>query len=343
MMQSDVDRIREWNPDGVIAVIHSHEALEPWLELPCPVVNVGTHADHPRLHSVTMDEAAVGRLAAEHLTACGFQRFGFVGYQGNPASARRRQGFCSALSHPDALEVFDSPFGVWEMPDGRDTAIEDQVKAWMDKLEKPVGILAWNDQTALGILQWCHAMDLRVPDEVAVVGVDDDETWCQLSLPPLTSVRTPLRRIGFQGAATLDTLMAGGKAPARLTELPPEALRRRKSTDALAVDDPLLVEALRFIRENVHRRLAVSDVVDAVTVSRRLLEVRFRQKLGRSILAEIHRVQIQVAEELLRNTGATMPTIAARAGFRDVNHLTRVFGKSVGRPPAAYRQWAELA
>jgi LacI family transcriptional regulator len=342
MMHETVGRIHEYHPDGVIAVIPSDEAIEPWLKLPCPLVCVGSQREDAELYSVRSDEKAVGRAAAEHLLECRLKNFGFVGFQANPASQKRKQGFLDAIGDVGPVSVLETKHHSAIVPVGEVVPFENKLLQWVEALPRPFGILAWNDITALLVLQACRHLQIPVPEQAAVMGVDDDEVWCGLALPPLTSVRTPNRRCGFQAAAMLDNLINGTEPPQRNLALPPDGVQRRRSTDVLATDDPLVIEALRFIRENIQKRLSVSNVVDAVAVSRRLLEMRFREVLDRSILDEIHRVQLQVAEQMLRNTDVPIRTIAIRAGFRDVNHLTRIFSNTMGLPPAAFRKQSRL-
>ncbi|MFW6033136.1 MAG: substrate-binding domain-containing protein, partial [Phycisphaeraceae bacterium] len=261
-------------------------------------------------------------------------------YPGNPASEAREQGFFRTVAGlPGAARHTFESTGAPGAEDAKNIKpFDEQLGAWLKQLTPPIGLMAWNDAAAAVLVQTCARIGLSVPEQVAVIGVNDDEAWCGFCVPPLTSVRPPLKRIGYEGAQLLAQLMEGEPVPSEPLLLPPEGVHVRRSTDVLAVDDPVVARALRYIREHVSERINVADVVRHVRVSRRLLEDRFREHLGRSPLKEIHREQLRIADHLLRTTNLPPKVIAMRAGYRDVNHLTRVFSKERGLPPATYRR-----
>jgi LacI family transcriptional regulator len=184
----------------------------------------------------------------------------------------------------------------------------------------------------------CRQMGLRIPDQVALLGVDNDELECRLTSPPLSSVENPSERIGYEAARLLDRLM-GATPPTELRiSIPAPAVVTRQSTDTLAVEDQDMGRAMAFIREHACGGLSVSEVADHIALSRRMLERRFRQLLGRSVLQEIRNVRIGRARELLLKTDLPMPEIARRCGFSSPQRLAVVFGKIVGEVPTAFRR-----
>ncbi len=213
-----------------------------------------------------------------------------------------------------------------------------RVREWLEKLPKPVGILTANDIPARELADACQRFGLRVPDDVALLGVDNDDLECGLSWPSLSSVATPARRIGYEAAKLLDELMAGKPAPREPMFLPPIAVVTRQSTDTLAIDDPAVVAALRFIRAHATGKICVDDVVGHAVEGRRMLEYKFRDFVGHTILKEIRRVRVERVKELLRDTDLSMPAIARRSGFATPQRMAVVFRETTGLTPSAYRQ-----
>jgi LacI family transcriptional regulator len=209
-------------------------------------------------------------------------------------------------------------------------------------LPKPVGIMTANDDRGLQLLDACRRVRAPVPDQVAVLGVDNDEYLCSLSLPSLSSIDINSEETGYQAAALLDQMMGGKRPPARLPEIEPAGVIVRRSTDVLATQDADVIRAVQFIREHACQPLRVPDVLDHVSVSRATLEPRFRDVLGRTIHQEIHRVRIERAKTLLVETDLPIKQVAQQAGFKTVQYLTRVFRAVAGQPPAAFRRGRAL-
>jgi LacI family transcriptional regulator len=190
----------------------------------------------------------------------------------------------------------------------------------------------------LQVVEACRLAGLRVPDEVAVVGVDNDDLFCGLARPSLSSIIVPAERIGFEAAAVLERLLAGAKAPRNPRLIPPAGVVTRQSSDVLAGGDPDVTAAVRFIRDHGHRPISVEDVLRAVPVSRRSLERRFRALLGRGLGEEIRRAHLQRAKDLLAATALSVTEVAGQAGFAGVHYLSRVFRQETGLTPTAYRR-----
>ena len=208
---------------------------------------------------------------------------------------------------------------------------------WLADLPKPVGLMACNDDRGREVLAACRQAKLRVPEEVAVVGVDNDELLCELSDPPLSSVALGAERAGFEAAALLDQLMAGrSKEPQRLVASALGVVARR-STDLSLHEDPEVAAAVKYIRDNAGRPIRVYDVVAGLGDARRTLEIRFQQALGRSIHAEIQRVRLERARRLLLETDLPLSKIAQASGFSSPSYLAAVFHRHLGVTPVKYR------
>jgi LacI family transcriptional regulator len=218
-------------------------------------------------------------------------------------------------------------------------ALEQEIARWLRSLPRPVGVMACYDLRGRQVLDACRRVGLAVPDEVAVVGVDNDELLCSLADPPLSSVQPDARRTGYEAAALLERLMAGAERPrGQAVLVEPLGVVTRRSTDVLAVEDADVSAALRFVRDHACGGIGVKDVLAAVPLSRRVLEARFRKLLGRSPHAEIARVQFDRVRHLLRETRLPLDEVARRAGFRNGEYLSTAFRRQFGVPPSAYRR-----
>jgi LacI family transcriptional regulator len=220
-----------------------------------------------------------------------------------------------------------------------DWETEQERKAeWLRGLEKPIGILAGYDELGCHLLTACTRCGIRVPEDVAVVSAGNDPVLCETSIPPLSSIFLDAQRIGYEAAAVLDRMMRGGKAPARPIRLPPAGLAARRSTDVMTVGDPEVAEALRFIRENACSGTRVASIVERIGLSHSVLERRFRKVLGRSPKAELLRVQISQARQLLVESDMPLKEVAHRCGFGSEKYFSDAFLRETGDRPGAYRR-----
>jgi len=289
---------------------------------------------YPRLQS---DNSAIGRLAADHLRDLGLKRYGFCGFAGEAWVTERREGFVQRLKQIGfTASCYQTPWrGRCVLP----WAIEqDRLAQWLKQLQPPVGIFSCNDVRGRQVLEVCRRLGYAVPQQFAVVGVDNDELLCRMSDPPLSSVLPDAHRLGFEAASLLDRLMAGRKVLAVVRLIKPRAVVIRQSSDTLAIEDPDVATALRFIRLKGCAGVHVSDVLRVVPLSRSLLERRFRQSIGRSLHAEIRAVQLRKAAQLLEETDRPLKQIASLCGIRRVEYLSYLFNENFGLPPGAYRR-----
>ena len=210
---------------------------------------------------------------------------------------------------------------------------------WLKSLPKPVGLMVCNDDRGRQITETCNAVGLNVPDEISVVGVDNDNLVCELSSPPLSSIALSVERAGYEAAELLDKLMAGKKKKTtRTITVSPTHIVTRQSTNILAIEDHEVVQAVRFIRKHPKEPIQVGDVVNVVTLSRRVLERRFRKALGRSVHDEIRRVRIEQVARMLMETNLSVSQIALDLGYPGVDHIARYFQREKGMSPLAYRK-----
>jgi len=317
---------------GIVAAIHSSETERRFAKLGIPVVNVSNAILSPRLPVVTQDDVAVGRLAAEHLRACGCRAFGFWGQKAASYSEGRLVGFREVLMGK-ALAVEAG----WE---GQETQAElyARMRAWLAQQPEPLGLFAVLDSYALLLMRAARELGRRVPEDVAVLGAADEDFLVEFESIPLSSVRLPARQIGHEAAALLDRMMTGGATTVHGVQLAGAEIVARRSTDVIYAEDEAVGRAVRFIRERAVENPYVGDVAKAAGVSVVALQTRFRTALGRTVLEEIQRVRVGRAQELLANTELKMSAISERCGFPNSQRFSVLFRQVAGATPSGYRR-----
>ena len=320
--------------DGVI--MRDTDRLEEVLARGLPAVVVGhRRSEIPGVANVVTGSHDIGRLGAEHLLSCGVRHFAFCGYLNSCWSEIR----CETFKHVVSLARFDcAEFCIQASSSG--SPWQDQREAianWLRTLPRPVGLMACNDDLGHEVIAAAKLAGLSVPDDVAVIGVDNDEVVCGLTDPPLSSIAVNFERAGYEAAHVLAGLMRREAAPSRIIVSPTHIVARR-STSLLAVEDQHLAKALRYIRDRVQESPSVEAVARAGGISRRALEKRFRDSLGRSVLDEIRRVRTDQIARLLVETELPVAEIAERLGFADAQHIARYFRSAKAISPLAYRK-----
>jgi LacI family transcriptional regulator len=324
--------------DGIIADLN-HPAMSRLAGASrVPVVGAGG-IDAPltaRVPSLRANNAQIGDLAADHLLAAGMTSFAFCGYD-DPASApwshERERAFAArvgARGFPVAILHLPSH------PDDLDASM-DRLEAWLRTIPKPVGIMAAHDALGRRLLQACRVLRLGVPDEVAVVGVDNDDLQCHLCHPALSSVEQGAVRLGYSAALLLDRILCGSPVDMRPHLVSPVSVIARRSS-AATVDDPDVARALRFIAEHLGDPIHAADVAAASPLSRRVLEQRFRERLRTSIAGSIRSARLGHVRDLISRTDIPLKQVAALGGFLSVQHMTTAFARAYGETPAQYRR-----
>lgn len=333
--------LRDWKGDGIIAAAYGPEVAEI-TTVGVPAVDVTGQLQHLKLQPpvplVHADDHAIGRLGAEHLIDRNFRHFAFLGYR-QPWSESRRLGFEGALqarAFTSRSHIFSHPFQSKGGPDEWEAQQRALVK-WIHSLPKPVGVMTSTDALGQQFLESCQRIGVVVPEQVAVIGADNDVLICDIAHPPLSSVNIDDFQRGYQAASMLSVLMAGKRPKQPAVLIPPAGVTARASTDILAIDDPDLAQAIRFIREHGCQPIQVSDILRHIPISRRVLERRLRNTLGRSIKDEIVRVRLNRATELLTTTDLGLKEIALKAGFRTKSYMGVVFREKLRRTPGSLR------
>ena len=328
-----------WRGDGVIARVGFQDLADLLAGLELPVVNVSgiglPGVDFPR---VVSDQAAAAGLAAVHLLERGFSNFAYFSLLGLEYVAEHQQAFAARLeAEGHSCAVYEVRPQLGAEPDWN--LDMQHLVDWLSGLPKPLAVFTWNSNSARELIYACIHGGLAVPEEVAVLSGSDDELFCEVTPVPISAVRLGTERIGFRAAEELDEMMSNpGKRPQDVVQVPPQGVVDRLSTDTLAVMDTALVKALRFIRENPGRPIQVADVARVSGLCRRTLELRFHKLLGRSPAAEIRRLRIDRAIELLQRTNLPIATVAERAGFSSAEYMSSVFRSQLQSTPLQYRR-----
>lgn len=326
--------LANWTGHGIIARIENAAIAEALRPMKVPVVDVSAARLIPSLPWFETDDGAIANLAAEHLLERGFKYLAYAGDERFNWSNWRGEHFqnCVRAAQRDCF--------VYQPTKGFSLHDEEQVEdlaRWIRDLPKPIGVMACYDFRGQQVLDACRRLGVAVPDEVAVLGVDNDDLLCELSHPPLSSVIPNTHRTGYEAAKLLDEMISGRKVQGETHLIPPLGIAIRQSTDVLAIDDRNVARAVHFIREHACDGINVKDVLKAVPHSRTLLEGRFKKLLGRTPHQEILRVRLNRVKQLLIETDLPLEQVAERAGFPHVEYLSVAFRREVGMPPSQFR------
>jgi LacI family transcriptional regulator len=335
--------VKLWKGDGVISRNNNAQMARSVAQLHLPVVDLRGAHPTPGCATLNTDPQACSQLAADHFLQRGFRHFAFCGYPGINFSDQRCEHYVRYLgARGHDVAVFRIPgrrplIADMRVQEAGGELAESQLVHWLKTLPHPVAIFACNDIRGRQILAACSSAGLAVPDEVAVLGVDNDEVICGLSRPPLSSIQQDAFQLGYEGAAILDGMMAGNPPPDRPILIAPKGMSVRQSSDVLAVEAPDVAVAVRYIRDHACEGGTVEGMVRDLMVSRTSLERHFLKTLGRSPKAEMERVRFERAKLLLTETPYKLERIASMLGFSTPAQFATAFKRYHGCPPSDYR------
>ena len=340
--ESPPDWLENWDGDGIISRVDDDELASAIKRTGLPAVDL-RGITHLGLPVVKADDAAISASVLEHFAQRGFPQVAFCGYAGVPYSERRLKHFVQQARHA-GLSCHDyqshPPVPAMRQRDIECLGVlhEPLLDDWLRSLPKPVGMMACNDVRGQQILNSCRAIGIDVPEQIAVVGVDNDEVLCELSDPPLSSVELDTRQTGFAAAQLLTRMMDGEHPRAGPILIPPKGIVIRQSSDILSADDADVAAALRCIRNGATNGIEVADIAKSVGIGRRTLERRFAKCLGKTINEMIIKTQLERAKMLLTDTDWPIKKVADRSGFFFPQYFSVVFKKETGVAPRVYRQ-----
>jgi LacI family transcriptional regulator len=301
-----------------------------------PIVSVALDLSSEGIPSLCPDEERIGVLALEHLLATGLRQVTTFRLDGSGFAIARERAFAAGAIEAGArLAVGWGSAGA--PPSWRGEDAEGLIQ-WLQGLPKPCGLFTCADHWARIVARYVRLAGLRVPEDIALLGVDNDVVECELLSPALSSVMVPWHELGNHAAKLVERVVNGQKIERQRWLVPPVAVAARRSTELLAIDDLLVAKAVRWIRQNSHQRLNVPIVAAALGGGRKRLERRFRRALDRTVQEEIRRARVETAKALLQTTRASLPDVAKRSGFSNAALLSVAFKREVGMPPGSYRR-----
>lgn len=324
--------------DGII--IREQKNIEPLLESGIPIIFASYLRKDFDVPMIQTDDEGIAATAVKYFFERGFEFFAFVGFDGMFWSDNRKAAFASSVQEAGySCQTYSQPKSrkqqKWEQE-------KDLLSEWLRELPKPVALLACNDDRAQQVLSACRQAELSVPEEVAIVGVDNDEFICTLTHPPLSSVNLSTEIAGYEAASVLDRMVHGEKVGNPVIPVHASNIVTRQSSDILAITDPIVVQAVRFIREHVWEPIQIDDVLDHVAISRRSLYDKFKQAMNCSIHQHIKKARVEHIEHLLLETEMTISQIAYRMGFKGDEHIASYFRSIKGVNPHAFRKSRKL-
>ncbi len=328
--------LRNWDGDGILTRTFTQEMADLIDASGLPAVELRATGLGGSRPFVGMDNAHIGSAVAEHFYERGYRQFATYSLQTEQFFVDRVRNFVTAVQGYGCR--------CYELPETNSDSVSDweqsqaRLITWLAQLPKPIGIFAANDQLGVHLLAACQRAGVAVPEEVAVVGAENEETLCSFATPPLTSVCFDGQTVGYQAAELLDRLMLGKSPRRREILVPPKGIMVRASSDELVINDPLVAQAARLIRENVLTGINVDDLCRKLNASRSTLDRRMRAAVNRSPKEEITRLRFREVQRLLRETDLTIDLIAEQTGFAHSQYLQAAYKQTFGQTPGAYRR-----
>lgn len=329
-------RALNWSADGIIAHVLNAKVAQRVLPKDTPAVVKGINELIPGVCNIVGDTDSIANMAAEHFLSLGLKNFAYCGFTEVLWSKEFSKHFSRTLAKKGFTcghycQTKQKAKSSWQKELGN-------LVKWIRSLPKPVGIMACNDDRGQHLIEAARLANQRVPEDVAIIGVDNDEWICNLTLPPMTSIALNTEKAGYETAELLDRLMSGEQMRDQKIVISPTHVVSRQSTNLLYVDDPEVLNALNFIHKNFNEPIQIDDVVKATTVCRRILYYRFKQAIGKPISEEIRRIRVEHMAKMLVETNLPISRITANCKYTSVRNVARYFKLEKGMSLLQYRQ-----
>ena len=326
-----------FNAEGYLAHVASIDIMNTLRKFNCPIVNTSSMLAEQPFPTVTMDNRAIGKMAAEYFLERGYWNCWFYGSGGNYAR-ERAQGFVRHLAEYDIKCEADHSGMIMKDIPAEGLPATHPILQRLISLPKPVGILTSNDESGYYLANVCRQAGLSVPEEVAIIGVNNDMLHCYFANPPLSSIDINGERIGYKAAELLDHLLQGEAPPHGPVLIPPSGVITRRSSDTHAINDPDVATAVHYISTHLSEAVTMDDILAHVPIRLRALEYRFQRTVGHTLLEEIRHARIKFAKELLVSSELSMAQIAKSCGLSNQQYFSTTFRKVVGCTPMSYRR-----
>jgi len=332
----------QYQPDGIIMLEPNKQEEKELANLGIPIIATGRkevgYSSFANL--IIVDNVAIGRLAAKHLIECGFNFFAFCG-KNQIWSQERCAGFVQTIEEAGyKVQIYKHPRSAKNRLWKSEQFI---MSDWLKSLAKPTGLMACADHRSLEVVEACKIAEISIPIDIAIIGVDNDDLFCNLPLQSLSSVAFSTEQAGYAAAELMDKMLNGkAKMVGQTVTAHPTHVVRRQSTDTLAIEDKEIAEAIHYIRENPRKLLQVEDVAKAVNISKRRMQNKFRDLIGHSVYDEIKNTRTEYIAQLLRDTNMSITQIAITMGYPGPEHISRLFQKVKGMTASQYRKQFSL-
>jgi LacI family transcriptional regulator len=335
-MEEIVKWAEQWGANGIVAHIYNEDEARQLIQSGIPVIAQDSIERFNNIPNITGLYRETGRMAAEHFLHRGFTKFAFYGFENIVWSRERLEGFSQQIVSAGYETL------IYQHPKQEKTNLwsykASPLSEWLKSLPKPIAIMASDDNQGQQVLEACKITGINVPEQVAIIGVDNDEVVCNLSEPPLSSISLNTEKAGYETAQLMHKMMDSQKLILQNIYVEPMHIITRRSSDIFAIEDKELAKALQFIYYNYKEPIQVDDVVKATLLSRRVLEKRFAEVLGKTILEEINSLRIEHVSKMLVETNFSISEIASLSGYADERNLSRFFKSRKQISPLAYRK-----
>lgn len=319
-----------WNGDGIITSLNNNERIIQFInEADVPVVDISSWREDVDIPRVTADNFNIGEVAAEHFLEMGHHNFAWFALSQNPVGKERYEGFRNSLK--------DAGFDLVRLDRSR-AQDGPTIMQRLLELPKPTALFCKSDYDAAWICDLCYSANLKIPDQIAVLGVDNNELICENQPIPLSSINHNLERIGYEGASMLERLMNQESNDKATTLIRPDGITIRRSTNSLVVTDQLVSETLTYLEQNLHRPISTDNIAEAFGTTRKKLETRFRQQLHSTIRDKLIRMRIDKSKAMLKEGNKAIEDIAVLTGFCHASHFSNTFKKLTGMAPTSYKR-----
>ncbi len=329
--------LSDWSGEGIIARIETNSMACAIEKVSVPVVDLSAARYLPGIPWADTEDEAIAKLAVEHFSERGFQHFAYCGdpgFEWSNARCRQFTHFAQAVDRKvhihQSIHRYDPEFTIDKE--------KQRLAQWLTQRPRPVAIMACYDFKAQQLLDVCRELQISVPEQVAVLGVDNDRLLCEFASPPLSSIIPDTRRTGFEAAALLERMITGEAVGTQCLVTRPLGIHTRQSTDILAIDDQDIATAMKYIREHANHNIRIADVLRHVPLSRRIFEARFQKAVGRTPHQEIQRIRINRVKQLLTQPELSVGQIARLSGYEHAEYMAAAFRRETGLSPSTYRQ-----
>lgn len=326
------------NVDGII--MREQQNIAPLIKSKVPIVLASYLTKNSNIPTVQTDDQEIAKTAAKYYIERGYEYFAFVGYDNMFWSENRKAAFACIVNKAGyTCELYKQPKQKKQCTWRQEQRI---LSDWLKILPKPVALLACNDDRSQQVSEACRMAGISIPEEVAILGVDNDEFICTLTHPPLSSISLNTEIAGYEAALVLDQMMQGKKFSKKIIPVNVRNINTRQSTDILAIKDPIVSQAVKFIREHSREPIQIEDVLNHVAISRRSLYEKFKQNMNCGVHQYIKKVRVDHIEHLLLDSEMTISQIAHFMGFQKDDHIASYFRSVKGINPHKFRSLRKL-